>query len=58
MKPANNNIRNEMPIAGVKGATAKNMLIKERIMANPIIAFIIGVSKSNNTLRKNQLFRT
>jgi hypothetical protein len=36
MKPANNNISNEIPTAGVNGAAAKSIQIKERAIENPM----------------------
>ena len=41
IKPANNSIMNETPTAGVKGAAAKNIQIKDIIIAKPIANLVI-----------------
>jgi len=44
-----------MPTAGVKGAAAKNIQIKEIIVANPIVSLVIDPPKTHRNLTKRQI---
>lgn len=47
---------NETPTAGVKGAAAKNIQIKEIIIANPIANLVIGTPQENHKRVKQLVY--